>query len=392
MRVLVTGHRGYIGSVMTCILRQARFEVAGLDCDWYHGCDFGRVCETVPGFDTDLREIEFTDLLPFDAVVHLASLPEDAFELGHPQSGSTPNVARDDHSLIDEINHEATIRLAECAKQAHVSRFLFASSCAVYGRGVARPLDEQAPTNPLTAYASSKLRCEQELARLADRTFTPVFLRHGEVYGVSPRLRMDLTVADLVGSAVTQGRVTMKTGASGWRPVVHVGDLCRAYAAVLIAPDELVRNEVFNVVAPGVAPHATGENYRIIDIADMITDVLPMCTRSAAVDTFARQSFRADGSKLLRTFPKLTFRWTLPLGLRQLHTAMLSAGITPGDWRSDRYRRALRLQRLVEAGELNASLRRSQPAAWRGQACVRETPGTGQWRQSRSEADRIALL
>ena len=177
---------------------------------------------------------------------------------------------------------------------------------------------------------------------------------------VSPRLRMDLMVADLVASAVTQGRVTLKPGASGWRPVVHVGDLCRAYAAVLIAPDELVRNEVFNVVAPGVAPHAMGENYRIIDIADMITDVLPMCTRSAAVDTFAWQSFRADGSKLLRTFPKLTFRWTLPLGLRQLHTAMLSTGITPGDWRSDRYRRALRLQRLVEAGELNASLRRRQ--------------------------------
>jgi nucleoside-diphosphate-sugar epimerase len=258
--------------------------------------------------------------------------------------------------FTDDIDHESTIRLAECAKQAGVSRFLFASSCAVYGRGGPHLFNELDAANPMTPFADSKLRCEQDLARLADRDFTPVFLRNAEVYGVSPRLRTDLTVIDLVGSAVTQGRVAMRAGAGAWRPLVHIEDLCRAYALVLTAEDDVVRNETFNVVAPD-------ENYRIIDIADTITDVLPRCTRMANVDMFARQSFRADGSKLRQTFPKLKFRWTLPLGLRQLRTAMLSTGMTPGDWRSDRYRRASHLQRLIEIGELDASLRRAQPAA-----------------------------
>lgn len=352
MRVLVTGHRGYVGSVLTCVLRQARFEVVGLDCDWYRGCDFGRVLEPLPSFDIDIRDIEFTDLLPFDAIVHLASLPEDA-------SGSgDEHAARGDQSLIHQINYEATMRLAHCAKQASVSRFLFASTYAVYGRGGAAALDETAATTPLTSYALSKFRCEQDLSRLADRTFAPVFLRNGEVYGVSPRLRMDLTVVDLVGSAVTSGRVAARAQAGAWRPLVHVGDLCRAYAAVLTAPDELIHNQSFNIVPPG-------ENYRMIDVVDTITDVLPRCTSAAMMDMFARQSLRADGSKLLRTFPKLAFRWNLALGLRQLHTAMLNAGITPGDWRSDRYRRALRLHGLQEAGELDSSLRRTGSPAQR---------------------------
>ena len=148
----------------------------------------------------------------------------------------------------------------------------------------------------------------------------------------------------------------MRAGAGAWRPLIHIEDLCRAYAVVLNAEDELVRNEVFNIVAPD-------ENYRIIDIADTITDVLPRCTRTANMGMFARQSFRVDGSKLQQAFPRLAFRWTLPLGLRQLRTAMLSTGMTPGDWRSDRYRRAPHLLSLIEQGELDAALRRAQPAA-----------------------------
>jgi nucleoside-diphosphate-sugar epimerase len=349
MRVLVTGHRGYIGSVMTCVLRQARFDVVGLDNNLYHGCDFGRVYEPVPDFEMDLREVEFADLLSFDAIVHLAALPEEAASL------SAESLALDAPTVIDEVNYEATIRLAECAKLANVSRFVFASSYAVYGRSATVPSDEDAPTNPMTPYAAGKLRCEQELARLADDTFAPVFMRNAEVYGASPRLRMDLTVADLVGSVLAGGRVMLEADAGGWRPLIHVEDLCRAYAAVLTAPEELVRNGVFNVVGQEA-------NYRAIDIADTITDVLPRCTRSAIVNSFSKQSVRADGSRLAEAFPQLKFHWNLALGLRQLHTALRSAGITPGDWRSDRFRRMLRLQRLMEMGELDASLHRAHAA------------------------------
>jgi nucleoside-diphosphate-sugar epimerase len=207
----------------------------------------------------------------------------------------------------------------------------------------------------VTAHGKSKLRCERDLARLADMAFTPVFLRNAEVYGVSPRLRMDLIVNDLVGSAVTHGRVELRGGAGGWRSLVHVEDLCRTYAAVLTAPDDLVRSEVFNVTAPDA-------DYRVIDVADAVTEMVPSCTRPLTVDLFDGKSVRTDGSKLRRRFPKLSFRWTLPLGIRQLQNAMLGAGVSPGDWRSDRYRRALRLQNLIDSGELDASLRRPEAA------------------------------
>ena len=349
MRVLVTGHRGYIGSVMTCVLRHARFDVVGLDCDWYSGCDFGRVVEPVPSFDTDIRDVEFTDLLSFDAVVHLAALPEHAS--GHHGRGAGRRQA----VSIDEIDYEATMHLAECAKQANVPRFVFASSWSVYGRNGTERLDETSPPNPVTAHGKSKLHCERDLARLADMAFTPVFLRNAEVYGVSPRLRMDLIVNDFVGSAVTHGRVEFRGGAGGWRSLVHVEDLCRAYAAVLTAPDDLVRSEVFNVTAPDA-------DYRVIDVADAVTEMVPSCTRPLTVDLFDGKSVRTDGSKLRRRFPKLSFRWTLPLGIRQLQNAMVGAGVSPGDWRSDRYRRARRLQNLIDSGELDPSLRRPEAA------------------------------
>ncbi len=363
MRVLVTGHRGYIGSVMTAVLKHSRFDVVGLDCDWYAGCDFGRVRSdsdvfgsSVPSFDADVRDITFADLLSFDAIIHLAALPEDEGGLAGPDAVHGCCCGLPDRpTLIERANYEATMHLAECARQAGVSRFLFASTCAVYGRRGVEPFDEGGPTNPLTAHAATKLRCEHDLARMADDRFSPVFLRHGEVYGVSPRLRLDLVVNGLVGSAVTHGRVAVRGGARGWRPVVHVEDLCRAYVATLLAPDRVVSNEVFNVVPPD-------ENYRVIDIADMIADVLPLCTRSAVLDMFDGQSFRADGSKLARTFPNTPFRWPLRTGLRQLHTAMLGAGVTPTDWRSDRYRRMSRLQHLFEAGRLDASFRPTRSA------------------------------
>jgi len=341
MRVLVTGHRGYIGSVLTNVLSHAHYDVVGLDSDLCRGCDFGRTHTDTPSFDLDIRDVEFTDLLSFDAVVHLAALSDDA-------------SAELDSALTCEINCEATIRLAECCKQADVSRFVFASTCGVYGRGGFELFDEKASPNPSTECGRSKWRCEQDLARLADNSFCPVFLRNATVYGVSPRLRVDTTVNNFVASAVAFGQVMMSSIGRAWQPLIHVEDLARAYATVLAAPTDVIHNQVFNIVR-------TDENYRVIDVADAVTEFVPQCTRSTPRDALDHGWCRADGSRLLRTFPRLDFHWTLPLGIRQLYSAMLAGGFTPADWRSDRYRRALRLVGLMERGQLSDTLRAHAP-------------------------------
>ena len=337
MRVLVTGHRGYIGAVMTAVLRHARYDVAGLDCDFYHGCDFGRMQEDVASFDTDIRQIEYADLLSFDAVIHLAGLSDrEAADFG-------PDVAR-------EINLDATIRLAECCRQAGVSRFLFASTCAVYGNGGESLLTELDIPGPLSPYAEQKLAAEQALRRLADASFVPVFMRNATVFGVSPRLRVDTVLNDFVGSAVCRGRVEVKTAGRAWRPLIHVEDLARAYAGVLCAPDEAVACEPFNVAV-------TNENYRVIDIADAVVEQFAHASRFTNPMVFDKRSYRVSGEKLAKSFPKHHPRWTLHQGIRQLCTAMESAGFAPSDWRGDRYRRSLRLQHAIDHGELDASLR-----------------------------------
>ncbi len=324
MRVLVTGHRGYIGSVVSAVLRHAACDVVGLDADLYGDCDFGRVQDPIPSFDCDLREVEFADLVSFDAVVHLAGLSDD-------ESGDW------DPHLTHAINQQATIQLAECCKQAGVGRFIFASSCAVYGRAGSDAVDEAGAVRPLSLYARTKLQCERGLSHLADDRFCPISLRLATAYGVSPRLRLDTVVNDFVASAVTHGGIVMKTNGASWRPLVHVEDVARVCLAVLTAPADVVHDQVFNVVP-------LEENYRIIDIADMVTESLLHCTRRARAEEFDPRSYRVDGGKLLRAFPKLRFHWNVTAGIRQLISAMRNAGLTTGDWRGDRYRRALRLK------------------------------------------------
>ena len=342
MRILVTGHRGYLGSVLTCVLRHARFDVVGLDNRLFDGCDFGSTAEETECFEGDVREVEFSDLCSFDAVVHLAGLSDEA-------------SAEVDPELTEEINYAATVRLAQCCKQACVPRFLFASTCSVYGYGGNQMLDERTPPHPLTRYAVTKLRCERALLQLADDTFSPVILRNATAYGVSPRLRTDLPLNDYVGAAVATGRITLPTAGRAWQPTIHVADLARAYAAVLVAPDEAVHAQVFNVVAP------TG-NHRLIDLADTVTDYVPLATRQALHTGLDRNSFRITGRKLERTFPRLELRWTVARGVRQLISAMRHAGMSAGTWRSARYRRALHLQELIEAGRLDRTLRHAAGA------------------------------
>lgn len=330
---------------MAGYLQRARFDVVGVDCDLYRDCDFGRVRESVPSFDTDLRDLEFTDLLSFDAVIHLAALPEDHGGLLSAK-------------LTHEINLGATIRLAELCKQAHVGRFLFASSCAVYGSLGSNLIDESEPPAPISDYARNKLRCEEALSKLADGEFSPVLLRLATVYGVSPRLRLDTVVNEFTAAAVALGQIEAHTAGRAWRPLLHVEDIARAFAAILTAPDECVSREIINVAR-------TEENYRVIDVADTVTEMIPNSTYTMNREMPDRRSYRVSGEKLRRACPKLILRWTLRDGIRQLRDALENAGLSPGEFRSGLYRRLGHLSELRRRGELSATLRmatRQQPA------------------------------
>ncbi len=259
MRVLVTGHRGYIGSVLTRELVAAGHSLSGLDAGYFDDCTLGPPDGLMAGGMSsrkDIRDVTRFELTGLDAVIHLAALCNDPIGDLNPE-------------LTYDINHRATVRLARLAKEAGVPRFIFSSSCSVYGdAGVDDELRETAATRPLTPYAVSKARAEEDIAAIADDSFSPVFLRNGSVYGLSPRLRADIVLNNLVCWAVTTGRVTMLTDGSPWRPLVHVEDVAAVISLVLTAPREIIHNQVFNVGVPG-------ENYRVRDLAEIVCDAVP---------------------------------------------------------------------------------------------------------------------
>lgn len=336
MRVLVTGHRGYFGSVLVSVLQHQRFEVTGLDTEWFGGCDFGRTHCVVPSYQLDVRDIQFADLLSFDAVVHLAALSDDACADFEPR-------------LSDEINRAAAVRLAELCRQAKVSRFIFASSCAVYGRSDHSLRSEADAPAPGSIYAQNKLAAERQILRLADDSFSPTILRFATLYGLSPRLRVDTFVNEFVASACAHERVVLRSSGTAWRPIVHVEDAARAVGAVLRAPRENVCTRLFNVAD-------SKENYRVVDVAARICEVAS-ASLQVGRRSFDERSYRVDGSSILHRLPGFGFRWKLDEGIRQLLVGLSSAGFTAADLRSDRYRRALRLQGMVEHHRLSPDFR-----------------------------------
>lgn len=341
LRILVTGHAGYIGSVLTGVLRNEGHDVVGLDCDFYHDCDFGRVRESISSFDLDIRDVEAVDLIPYDAVIHLAALPDSAWQ--HVES-----------STVLSINEQATIRLAESCKKAGVPRFLFASTWKVYGCTHDLDVDEDCPPHPITPDATMKLRCEDAIAELADESFATFVLRHGEVYGMSPRMRLDVPVNDFVASALTTGTIQLAGDGRAWLPVVHVDDIARAYAAVVSAPDNVHFRRTFNLVA-------NEDIYREIDIADSVTDVICNAVRRTGSFALNEPSCRVSGASMTTNYPGFQYRWTLSLGIQQLCQALGNGGVTLGDWRSDRYRRVPRLRHLIENGGARDDLRPTAP-------------------------------
>lgn len=339
MRVLVAGDRGYIGAVLVPMLRAAGHEVVGLDSGLYEGCDFGAPPDPPTAPPRDIRDVTTADLSGFDAVICLAALSNDP--LGELNPGIT-----------FAINLEGTLRLARAAKAAAVPRFVFASSCSLYGAAGSAPVAEDAELFPVTPYGETKALAERELHSLADEAFSPTYLRNATAYGVSPRLRLDIVVNNLAAVAVATGEVRLQSDGTPWRPLVHVQDIARTTIAVLEAPRELVHDQAFNV-------GRDEDNLQIGEVAELVGKAV-----SGAHVTFAEgagpdvRNYRVDFSKLADVFPALRLEWSVGAGVEELVDAYDRYGMTRDDFLSSRFTRLRRVDELLRAGVVDDQLRR----------------------------------
>ena len=337
-RVLVTGHDGYIGTVLVPMLQEAGMEVVGLDSGLFHDCSFGSQPAAPESIRMDIRDVGVDEMRGFDAVVHLAAISNDP--LGDLNPGGTM-----------AINYRATVSLAKAAKAAGVTRFVFSSSCSLYGAQGDEYIDEGASFNPVTPYGESKVLSEADLTALADDDFSPTFLRNATAYGASPRLRGDLVVNNLTGFAFATGKVFLKSDGSSWRPLVHIEDISRAMLAVLEANREIIHDQAFNV-------GATKENYQIRDVANLVSEIVPNSEITFSDEAFNDpRNYRVTGEKLVTALPSARAIWTVRKGIEELYEAFGRYGLTVEDLEGARYMRIRHVLGLIDEGQLDTELR-----------------------------------
>lgn len=338
MKVLLTGHKGYIGTVLVPMLLDKGHEVMGIDSDLYQQSTFGEGIPEIPELKKDIRDVEASDLVGFDAMLHLAGLSNDPLGNLNPQ-------------LTYEINHLASVRLAKLSKEVGISRYIFSSSCSNYGAGGNDWLTEESAFNPVTPYGISKVKVEQDVSELANDDFTPTFLRNATAYGVSPRLRFDLVLNNLVAWAFTTGRVYIKSDGTPWRPIVHIADISRAFIAALEAPRELVHNKAFNV-------GRNEDNYRIRELADIVKETVPNCQIEYAKDAGPdKRCYRVDCSYIMETLPEFKPQWDARKGAKELYEAYKKVGLTLAEFEGPKYQRIAHIKKLLQESKLDTNLR-----------------------------------
>lgn len=340
MKVLITGHKGFIGTIMVPLLQSFGHTVRGIDSDLYRNSTYGKP-PSMPDEEIikDVRDIETSDIEGVDAIVPLAALSNDVLGDLNPE-------------VTYEINHQAIVRLAEMAKDLGIQRFIFASSCSMYGAaGGHAPLDESASFNPVTAYAKSKVFVERDVSQMASDDFSPTFMRNATAYGMSPRIRFDVVLNNLSAWAYTTGHVHMKSDGTPWRPVVHIEDISRAVAAVIAAPREAVHNQAFNV-------GRNSENYQIKDLARFVKETIPGCEVSfaegAGPDT---RNYQVSFNKYESTFPDFALKWDARSGAESIYEAYRSIGLNKDEYEGPRYKRIAQLKSLMASGQLDQSMR-----------------------------------
>ncbi|WP_193178618.1 NAD-dependent epimerase/dehydratase family protein [Oricola nitratireducens] len=339
MKVLVTGHRGYIGAILTPMLLERGHDVTGLDSDVFRSCTFTGTLAETPTIEKDIRDVTIDDVVGFDAIIHLAGLSND------PLGDYQPN-------LTVEINDKASVNLAALAKRAGVKRFLYASSCSNYGAAGQDFLDENAAFNPVTPYGVSKVNVERAVSPMADEKFSPTFLRASTAYGMSPRIRFDLVVNNLTAWAYTTGQVYLKSDGSPWRPIVHVEDIARAYTAALEADRDIVHNEAFNV-------GLTTENYQIRELAEIVKAIVPNSHVEYAPDASPDvRCYRVDCNYIARKLHGFKPQWTARRGVEQLYEAFCDSNLSLDEFEGERFKRISHVKKLIRDGELDEDLRR----------------------------------